>query len=161
MNLDLLQLLALFHPVNFSLMASYFYYSDGVLCAYAQVNNTINPSPFNKECYLYAVDSQASIVFVSIQYAVPPECATVWTKAVFQAIQPSRCISVPYTIFLQLGINVLYSSYTIAWRWELQGWQMFVINLGTIILLLLRFTFLIQMYLQKLMQVNCNLVSGC
>jgi hypothetical protein len=66
---------------------------------FLQVNNTINPSPHNKECYLYAVDSQASVVFVSIQYAVPPESATVWTKAVFQVIQPSRHISVPYTHF--------------------------------------------------------------
>lgn len=58
----------------------------------SMVNNTINPSPHNKECYLYAVDSQASVVFVSIQYAVPPESATVWTKAVFQVIQPSRVL---------------------------------------------------------------------
>lgn len=59
----------------------------------AQVNNKIEPSPYNRECFLYAVDSQASIVFVSIQYAVSPESANVWTKTVFQAIQPGRYVS--------------------------------------------------------------------
>ncbi|KAG0602217.1 hypothetical protein M758_11G168400 [Ceratodon purpureus] len=63
-----------------------------VLDEISMVNNKIEPSPFNRECYMYAVDSQASIVFICIQYALPPECANLWTKTVFQAIQPDRVL---------------------------------------------------------------------
>jgi predicted ATP-grasp superfamily ATP-dependent carboligase len=56
------------------------------------VNNKINPNPYNRECYLYAVDPQASVVFVCVQYAVPQESATIWTKTVFQVIQPDRVL---------------------------------------------------------------------
>jgi len=58
----------------------------------SMVNNKINPNPYNRECYLYVVDSEASVVFACIQYAVPPESATIWTKTVFQAIQPDRVL---------------------------------------------------------------------
>lgn len=65
-----------------------------LMALYLQVNNEIEPSPHNKECYLYAVDSQASVVFASIQYAIPPESATIWTKSLFQAIRPERYVTI-------------------------------------------------------------------
>ena len=83
----------------------------GIFFAYVQVNNKINPSPYNKECYLYAVDSQASVVFVAIQYAVPPENATLWTKEVFQVMQPSRHTFVPCTyLFITVNECLLHHS---------------------------------------------------
>lgn len=59
----------------------------------AHVSNKIEPSLYNSKCFLYAVDSQASIVFASIQYAVLPERANVWTKTVFRVIQLGRYVS--------------------------------------------------------------------
>lgn len=72
-----------------------------VLPEISMVNNEIEPSPHNKECYLYAVDSQASVVFASIQYAIPPESATIWTKSLFQAIRPER-------VLIMDGISTLH-----------------------------------------------------
>ncbi|KAH9571116.1 hypothetical protein CY35_02G076000 [Sphagnum magellanicum] len=58
----------------------------------SMVNNFVEPSPHNKECYLFAVDSDASVVLVSAQYSISPEHSSLWTKTVFKAIQPSRVL---------------------------------------------------------------------
>lgn len=57
-----------------------------------QVNNKIEPSPDNKECYLFTVDPEASVVLVSVQYAIAPERASVWAKTLFEVIRPDRYV---------------------------------------------------------------------
>jgi hypothetical protein len=66
----------------------------------SMVNNFVEPSPHNKECYLFAVDSDASVVLVSAQYSISPEHSSLWTKTIFKAIQPSRYSHYPLLPFL-------------------------------------------------------------
>ena len=57
-----------------------------------QVNNQIEPSPHNKECYLFTVDPEASVVLVLVQYTISPERASVWAKTLFEVIRPDRYV---------------------------------------------------------------------
>jgi len=63
-----------------------------VLPEVSMVNNQIEPSPHNKECYLFTVDPEASVVLVLVQYTISPERASMWAKTLFGVIRPDRVL---------------------------------------------------------------------
>ncbi|KAL2608672.1 hypothetical protein R1flu_027245 [Riccia fluitans] len=66
----------------------------------SSVKKTGEPGPLDKIANIYTCGSCQLLIIVSVQYHVPEEGAYLWTKTLFQAIQPERV--------LILGLTPIY-----------------------------------------------------